>query len=70
MNITTPCICGENNEFVVKSLEQSVSFPFNWLQNNQMKVNEDKCHVLLSIDETMQVNIDTAHKNNTKCEKL
>ena len=70
MKITTPYICGENNEFVVKSLEQSVSFPFNWLQNNQMKVNEDKCHVLLSIDETMQVNIDTAHINNTKCEKL
>ena len=35
-----------------------------------MKGNEDKCHVLLTTDETVQVNIDTARINNSKCEKL
>ena len=35
-----------------------------------MKANEEKCHVLLSTDETMRVNIGTAYINNSKCEKL
>ena len=33
-----------------------------------MKGNEDKCHVLLSTDETVQVNIGPAGINNSKCE--
>ena len=35
-----------------------------------MKANEEKCHVLLSTDETMRVNIGTSHINNSKREKL
>ena len=35
-----------------------------------MKGNEDKRHVLLSTDETVQVNIGIARINNSKCEKL
>ena len=35
-----------------------------------MKNNEDKCHVLLNTDETVQVNIGTARINNSGCEKL
>ena len=31
-----------------------------------MKSNEDKCHVLLGTDETVQVNIGTALINNSK----
>ena len=47
---TTPCIYGENIE-PVKSLEKSTNLMFNWFKKNQMKGNEDKCHVLLSTDE-------------------
>ena len=35
-----------------------------------MKGNDDKCHVLLSRDETVQVNIGTVCINSSKCEKL
>ena len=35
-----------------------------------MKGYEDKCHVLLSTDETVQVNIGAARINISKCEKL
>ena len=35
-----------------------------------MKGNEDECHVLISTDETVQVNIAVTHINNSKCEKL
>ena len=35
-----------------------------------MKGNENECHVLISTDETMQVNIVFTHINNSKYEKL
>ena len=35
-----------------------------------MRGNEDKCHVLLSANETVQVNVGPANINNSKCEKL
>ena len=35
-----------------------------------MKSNEDKCHVLISTNGTVQVNIGTVRINNSKCEKL
>ena len=50
--------------------EQSANLLFNWFKSNQMKVNEDGCHVLSSIDKTIQVNIGITHVNNGKCEKL
>ena len=66
----TPYIYGENLESAIKSLEQSANLLCNWLKSNQMTGNEDKCHLLLSADETVQVNINTARINNSKCEKL
>ena len=35
-----------------------------------MKDNENKCHVLLSTNETVQVDIGTAHINDSKCKNL
>ena len=35
-----------------------------------MKCYEDKCHILLNADETLQENIGTSHINNSKCKKL
>ena len=67
---TTPYIYDKNLGSVIKSLEQSVNLLFNWFKSNQLKGNEDKCHVWLSTDETVQVNIGTANINNGKCEKL
>ena len=66
---TTPYIYRENIEAVIKSFEQSVSLLFGWFKSNQMKGSVEKCHVLLSTDETVQVNIGHARLNNSKCEK-
>ena len=35
-----------------------------------MKSNEDKCHVLISTNGRVQVNIGTFRINNSKCKKL
>ena len=67
---TTPNIYGENIESVIKSLEQSANLLFIWFKSNEIKGNEDKYHVLLSTDETVQVNIGTARINKRKCKKL
>ena len=58
---TTLYMYGGNIESVIKSLEKSTNLLLNWFKSN---------HMLLSTDETSQVNIATAHKNNCKCEKL
>ena len=35
-----------------------------------MKGNEDKCYVMLSLQDSVHVNIDTAQIENSKCRKL
>ena len=57
---TTPYIYRENIKSLIKSLEQSTNLLFNWFKSNQIKGNEDKRHVLLSADETVQANTGTA----------
>ena len=66
----TPYSYGENIECVIKLLEQSAYLLFDWFKSNQMKSNEKKYHVLLSTDETLQVNIGNSRINNSNCEKL
>ena len=43
---------------------------FYWFKRIRWKVTRTKCHILLSTDERVQVNIGTAPINNRKCEKL
>ena len=67
---TTPYIYAENIKSVIKSLGQSANHLFHWFKSNQIKGNEGKCHILLSTNETVQINISTARINNSKYEKL
>ena len=57
---TPPYIYGENIESAIKLLDQSANLLFNWFKSIKMKDNKDKSHVLLSTDETVQVNIGNA----------
>ena len=45
---STPYCAGRNAEFVVNNLEQSSMILFEWLNNNCLKVNTGKSHLLLS----------------------
>ena len=53
---TIPYIYFENIEFVINSLYQSVNLLFDWFKNNWVEDTEDKCHVFLNTDETVQLN--------------
>ena len=43
---------------------------FKWFADNQMKANQDKCHVLVSKNENISKHIDPFEIKNTNCEKL
>ena len=47
----TPYVTGDNSESVTKQLEETVKPLFQWFGDNQMKGNEDKCHVFISTKE-------------------
>ena len=54
---TTPHACGENIRTVISEL-QSLAFKwFKWFENNHMKVNLGKTHILLSNYKTRKVTI-------------
>ena len=44
---TTPFVCNENLDFVLGELERNSNIAIDWLQNNYMKMNSDKCHLLV-----------------------
>ena len=67
---TTPHVCGRDITSVIKSLENAAEIAFTWFKNNQIKGNEDKCHVVLSTHEDMHVKIDASHIKNCCSEKL
>ena len=66
----TPYVCRKDITSVIKSLEDAAEIVFTWFKNNQMKSNEDKCHVVLSTHEDMHVKIGKSHVKNSCSEKL
>ena len=45
---TTPSVCDKDLEFVICQLEEHSQVAINWFENNYMKMNSDKCHLLIS----------------------
>ena len=54
----TPYSAKRNHKLAIEELETSSSILFKWLQNNYMKVNTDKSHLLLSRNVSLTSNID------------
>ena len=40
-------VCNENLDFVLNELERKSNIAIDWFQNNYMKMNSDKCHLLV-----------------------
>ena len=45
---TIPYVCNKNLEFVLLKLEEQSNIAINWFESNYMKMNSDKCHLLIS----------------------
>ena len=67
---TTPYHCSDNTESVIEMLEIAATKLFHWFKDNNLKANADKCHLLLSTNESEQININDTIIESSKAEKL
>ena len=68
---TTPYICNNNLDLVIAKLEEDSLLLIKWINNNHMKANPDKFHILLTgNDETLSVNVGDYKILNRSSEKL
>ena len=61
---------GNSIDEVISSLQQSAEKLFQWFSHNQMKGNTDKCRLIVSTDEPIEVGVDEPLIKNSTCEKL
>ena len=66
----TPYYIGKTPEEVISQLERSSKSIFEWFENNGMKANPNKCHLLLSKNENFEANINENRISNTRFENL
>ena len=62
-------VSGKNIDELVRFLEESSCIIFKWFSDNQFQANSSKCHLLLSTDQHVQVNIGAAQIENSSNEK-
>ena len=66
----TPYTSGQNIDNVIRTLENDSVRLFKWFSNNQMKVNKDKCYLLLSNKERLTMKKEETEIKSSTCEKL
>ena len=66
----TPFVVRDNITDVIKALEEIGESLINWFSNNEMKLNTDKCHLLLNSQEPNTLKLGDLYINNFLSEKL
>ena len=61
---------GDNIAERLFSLQRSSKKLFKWFAGNQMKTNEDKCHLILSTNELTEIQVGDFSIKNSGSEKL
>ena len=61
---------GDNIEEVILSLQESSKKLFKWFSNNQMKSNGDKCNLIVSANDTAEIQIEEYLIKSSTNEKL
>ena len=69
-NDKTPFVIRDDIADVIKALEEIAKNLVNWFWNKEMKLNTDKCHLLLHSQEPNTLKIGDLHINNSLSEKL
>ena len=54
---------------LISSLEKSSKDLLQWFDDNLMKSNSDKCHLLVSLCEKIKIVLGDFEKENSTCEK-
>ena len=66
----TPYTTNKSHTEVISDLETASAKIFEWFHNNAMKANQDKCHLLSSLDMNTNISLDKCTLQNTKSQKL
>ena len=66
----TPYVSADTIDGVIKRLETASVKLLKWFAENQMKANQDKCHLIVSENENVSMHIGPFEIKNTNCEKL
>ena len=66
----TPFALRENTANFMKALEDIGENLIKWFSDNQMKLNTDKCHVLLNSQAPKTIKIGNLCIKNSSCEKM
>ena len=66
----TPYATANDIDSLIVSLEEASKSLFTWFENNLMKSNADKCHLLVNSNEKVTIKISSHEIANTKREKL
>ena len=67
--ITPPCASDISLKLVLEKLESLTHDHFRWFKENYMKVNPDKCHLLVTTNTLTSVNINGFQIANSTVEK-
>ena len=67
---STPYSIGNDMEDIIFKLQNSSKILFQWFMDNQMKANPDKCHLICSTNDTVNLFVENQTIDNSKCEKL
>ena len=66
----TPHTCDSDLYTVLNKLKICTDSLFTWFKENHMKPNGDKCHLLVTIEKSVSINIDGSNVENKKEQKL
>ena len=66
----TPYVSSDSIKDVIRILENDSIKLFKWFSGNLMKVNKDKCHLIVSTDEHVSITLDNIEIENSNCERL
>ena len=65
-NDNTPYVIAHNIDGVNESLEEASEILCKWFSDNLMKINADKCHLLVSTNNTVKMKVGNFDINNRK----
>ena len=63
-------VSGNSINEVISSLQEPAEKVFRWLSHNQMKGNTDKCHLIVSTDEPIEIRVGESLIKSSTCAKL
>ena len=66
----TSYVCLEDMDLIIAKLEVKANYIFQWFNENTMKANTDKCHLLIKTNEERIIFIEREKIQISKSEKL